>query len=626
MKRNKNFDQLAIDNLKINTLAAIEQSNLGEPAKIMTAAKIFHELFFYHYNFDVKNPLSPKRDRIIVSSNLLNPLYLATLRFMGLISDEEFRSYGTKNAKLDVILNKNLNLGIEVSGSSKGQNLAQAVGFALAENYLSNKFSELKNYTYLICNRSDLSEGIASEALAFAGEQQLKRLIILADSGSYFSDYQSLSTRRLKPAQYFDSLNLGYIFVKDGRPKSIYKAINKAKRFNKPVVIEIDSILGEKVLNFDLKKDGKLLNEEDLESLKESLLFKKTDNFAIYKEVAEIYQNRFAKLSDQFSHWTPSDELIKFLNNNLKENLNDLTIQKDSNLGEITEQILDNLAQKYENLFLGANNHHDFQNIKSLDGAYALNNKEGRSVLFGPRNECSASIISGISAYLNSKPVLISSLAYADKLIDSIELAIKNKVNILYIFKDDNLLNSTNIINNVGPATIAKLRTIDGLKLFRSADKNELKGAFEFYLNNNNGPVAICFDKNSNFELNNTSKNEIKFGAYYLKKENFDWVLISSGHDLKLALEVGKLLGLSVISASNRDNLRELKYTKNYAISFESVSSFSWNKYAKYCIGLDNIDELKSGKDIAEKTALDKKNLINKISKIITKSKQNKTK
>lgn len=57
-----------------------------------------------------------------------------------------------------------------------------AVGVALAEAHLNAKFSEINHYTYVICGDGDLQEGIAHEAMSFAGKQQLNKLIVMHDS------------------------------------------------------------------------------------------------------------------------------------------------------------------------------------------------------------------------------------------------------------------------------------------------------------------------------------------------------------------------------------------------------------------------------------------------------------
>ena len=76
--------------------------------------------------------------------------------------------------------------GIETTTGPLGQGISTAVGMALAERMLAERFNRegheiVDHYTYVIASDGDLQEGVASEASSLAGHLGLGRLISFWD-------------------------------------------------------------------------------------------------------------------------------------------------------------------------------------------------------------------------------------------------------------------------------------------------------------------------------------------------------------------------------------------------------------------------------------------------------------
>ena len=76
--------------------------------------------------------------------------------------------------------------GIEVTTGPLGQGVANAVGMAMAERFLAERFNrpghELVDHrTYAICSDGDMMEGISQEAASIAGHFGLGKLIVCYD-------------------------------------------------------------------------------------------------------------------------------------------------------------------------------------------------------------------------------------------------------------------------------------------------------------------------------------------------------------------------------------------------------------------------------------------------------------
>ncbi|MCH6545132.1 MAG: hypothetical protein IH796_03935 [Deltaproteobacteria bacterium] len=83
--------------------------------------------------------------------------------------------------------------GVETTTGPLGQGFANAVGMAIAQDYLASMFNKddaaiLDHYIYGICSDGDMMEGLSHEAASLAGHLKLGKIIFFYDDNGITID------------------------------------------------------------------------------------------------------------------------------------------------------------------------------------------------------------------------------------------------------------------------------------------------------------------------------------------------------------------------------------------------------------------------------------------------------
>ncbi|MEM9211328.1 MAG: 1-deoxy-D-xylulose-5-phosphate synthase N-terminal domain-containing protein, partial [Pseudomonadota bacterium] len=179
----------AIRFLAADAVHAATSGHQGMPIGMADVATV---LFEHYLKFDAAAPNWPDRDRFILSvghgSMLLYALlYLTGYEDMTLEQIKDFRQWGSATAGHPEFGHAD---GIETTTGPLGQGLANAVGFAMAEQALAGRFGKkiVDHYTYVFAGDGCLMEGVSHEAIGLAGRQKLSKLIVFWDNNDISID------------------------------------------------------------------------------------------------------------------------------------------------------------------------------------------------------------------------------------------------------------------------------------------------------------------------------------------------------------------------------------------------------------------------------------------------------
>ncbi|WP_211246933.1 transketolase [[Mycoplasma] collis] len=602
MKFDKYLDLLAINTLKINGLSAINNANSGHSGIVLSAATIMHTLFSRHLVFNPKSPRWINRDRFILSAGHGSALLYSQLRILNLISQEDLENFRQLGSKTPGHPEFGHTLGVEATTGPLGQGVANAVGLALAESHLNSKFPEINHYTYVLVGDGDLQEGVANEALSFAGRQQLNKLIVLHDSNKIQLDSQVSDVFDEDLRLKMEALGFDYQIVPN-KVSKISKAIAKAKKSKRPSFIEVKTIIGEGTSKANTTDIHGVPLGEELELLKEKLNWS-FDNFHVPVEVSDYYhqalEERVAEAENKF---LVSENLKEFLRNSFNAIEIDLDLNKNDSTRNYSGKIVEYLGQKAPHWIGGSADLSVSTKVKGADGDFCPTNRTGRNILFGVREFAMAGIANGIALHSTLKPFVSTFFVFSDYLKPAIRLSALMGLPVTYVFSHDSVF-----VGEDGPThqpieQLAMLRSIPGIKVLRPADETETKAAFELAINSKRKPHVIVTTRQNIKSLDETCKKEFRLGSYFVNKTDSPYALIATGSELASALRVGKRLNLNVISASNWDE--KMLWNPNYSISFEAGTTFGWEKLARCNVGINTFGLSAPGESVYKHFKLD---------------------
>ena len=234
--------------IRFLSIDAVEKADSGHPGMPMGMADVATILFKYYLKFNPKNPNWMNRDRFVLSAGHGSMLLYSLLYLTGYqsISLNDIKNFRQLNSICAGHPEYEKNTGIETTTGPLGQGIANAVGFALAEEILKKRFGKdvFDHKTYIVAGDGCLMEGISHEALSLAGHLKLKNLVMLFDNNSISIDGPTSLAVSDNFKKRFESYGWNYIEINGHNEKQIFKTLKKVQKAKKPTVISCKTTIG----------------------------------------------------------------------------------------------------------------------------------------------------------------------------------------------------------------------------------------------------------------------------------------------------------------------------------------------------------------------------------------------
>ena len=648
-----NIVDKTLNYVKSITAQIISNAGSGHTGSSLGISAIMLALFKNHYNFDVSDTDFMNRDRFVLSSGHACPVYYTLLSMFGFdVSLQDLKNLRVLGSKTPGHPEYRVTDGVEVSTGPLGQGVANAVGLAIAQTLMAEKFncvgfSIINNYTYCLVGDGDLMEGVAQEACSLAGNLKLNKLILLYDANDVTIDGSVNLSNKENIAKKFKAM--GWNVIKCRKGNDFYacsRAIARAKKLDKPTLVIFKTTIG---IGTDKEGTssihGVALNSEELKTFNKKLGIE--ESFYIPNDVRDycMSSSRRGKLNhekwnqDLAVYATSNPDLYRQFVNFFDRKRVDIdklvrSSYKWEGLSgrELNHIILNEFASKLPQLIGGtADLMHSTGAYIENGGHYNTGNRRGRNIHFGVREHAMSAIVNGISLYEDFIPFCSTFLSFANYMYPSIRLACSMKLNVIYFFTHDSIFVGQDGISHQPIEQLSQLRSFIGLKVFRSCDANELLAGYDYALTNN-GPIAFVLSRQPMGVVDGLY-DEARQGGYIIKpaQKEAEVVIFATGSEVKLALNVAKELekkhSVSVVSMPCIELFEEqtqayknkvLQKSAKLRVAIEASNDKIWHKYVGengLIIGVNDYQGSGKGEEVYSKAGFNEKDIVKAITK-----------
>ena len=641
------------NSIRFLSIDAVEKANSGHPGLPMGMADVATILFKYYLKFNPKNPNWMNRDRFVLSAGhgsmlLYSLLYLTGYKSISLNSIKNFRQLNSICAGHPEY---EPNSGIETTTGPLGQGIANAVGFALAEEILKKKFGKniINHKTYVLAGDGCLMEGISHEALSLAGHLKLKNLIMLFDNNSISIDGPTSLAVSDNYKKRFNSYGWDFIEIDGHNEKQIIKALKKAQKAKRPTTISCKTTIGYGAPNKSgtASAHGSPLGKDEIVLVRKKLKWN-YEPFKVPEKILEEWKKIGNKGTKEEIKWKKKYNRKKnlvektFSNNfnkifeiekqNVINNLETIATRKSS------EKILSKLVEKNKALIGGSADLSGSNNTKTKNHKIIKpGNFTGNYIHYGVREHAMSGVMNGLALHSGLIPYGGTFLIFSDYCKPSIRLSAFMKQRVIYVMSHDSIGLGEDGPTHQPIEQLSGLRSIPNLNVFRPADTTETLECWQLALENTNTPsvIALTRQKLEQVRKEFVKENKCSKGAYELSRNNeqIDLTILASGSELNLALEVSHKLATQntyskVISVpcinyfedQPSDYKEKILNETKYKVSIEAASTDCWKKFVGnngLCFGVDNFGKSAPYKDAFKHFGLTSDNIVKKVKEMI---------
>jgi transketolase len=544
--------------------------------------------------------------------------------------------------------------GVEATTGPLGQGFANGVGMAIAERWLAKNYNRpgyevINHHTYAIVSDGDLMEGVSSEAASLAGTLRLGKLIYLYDDNDISIEGSTDLAFTEDVARRFQAYGWHVVGPIDGMDTASVDAAIRAAQAEKehPSLIICRTIIGYGSPNKagTAAAHGEPLGEEEVRLAKARLGWKYEEPFTVPPEVLAHFRQAQERGRRYQEEW---EERMKAYRRaypdeaqQLEEDLRgDLPDGWDSDLDLLfpnfdkpvatraaSGEVLNALAPKVRSLFGGsADLAPSTKTTLKGYGDFSFDNYGGRNLHFGVREHAMGAVASGMALHGGIIPYTGTFLIFYDYMRPPVRLAAMMGIRAIYIFSHDSVGLGEDGPTHQPIEQLIGLRAVPNLVTIRPADATETVEAWKVALQRRNGPTALVLTRQNLPVLDRKTlapASGVKRGGYILWEENTspDVILIGTGSEVHIALEAGKLLRESGISARvvslpswELFEAQPLDYRNSVLplgikarVSIEAGSPLGWERYVGsegVIIGLSRFGASAPWKVIYEKLGL----------------------
>lgn len=614
----------------------------GHQGTAMALAPLGHVLYSRVMNHDPANPHWPDRDRFILSNGHASILQYSLLYLNGYgLELDDIKAFRQWESATPGHPEAGHTAGVEVTTGPLGQGFANAVGMAIAERMMRDRFgADVQHHnTYVIAGDGCLMEGVSHEAASLAGHLKLGGLVCVYDDNHITIDGNTDLTYNDNVAERFAAY--GWHVESLGEVADDLDTLEHALRqaaavTDKPSLLILRSHIGypSPDLTDNHEAHGNPFTAEQVTRTKDVMGIP-DEPFWAPAELVEAYRAHAAgRGSDELSAWqTRFDESALDEDEwnacwdatGLKGWADALPVfeQGDKIATRVAiQKAFDATLAGVPGLVAGAADLTGNTGTK-LAGQIpqAFETPGGRQVHYGVREHGMGSAMVGMARHGGVLPAGGTFFVFLDYMRPAVRLAALSKAKVLFVFTHDSVGVGEDGPTHQPVEHLATLRCIPDLQVIRPADANETAQAWKAVVEHD-GPTALVLSRQAIPVV--TDGSAVDVGAAVIRSAASPKViLVATGSEVHVCVEAAERLNADGIAASvvsmpswDRFEAQDDSYKASVfpagvpVVSLEAATTFGWERYADECIGIDRFGASAPGGLVLDKLGINVDNVV----------------
>jgi len=639
------LDQTAIDIARGLAMDAPLAANSGHQGTAMALAPLAHALYSRVMKYDPADPQWPDRDRFVLSAGHASILQYSFLYLAGVGAADglqmddlrAFRQWGSRTPGHPEVGHTP---GVEVTTGPLGQGLANAVGMAIAERYLSAKFGTdaIDHHTYVIAGDGCLMEGVSHEAASLAGHLGLGKLIAIYDDNHVTIDgvtelaYSDHAAQRFA-AYGWDVVQLGEIA---DDVDALEQALRAAQHNDRPSLLILRSHIGHPSPTHtdDPHAHGLAFKPDDVTATKQVMgipdepFWAPDDAVAAYRaHTAERGAAAHADWSGRNAAVVASPEWVAAWGATGVDGW-DTNLPSYEPGASVATRVAINAAfnatlEHLPGLLAGSADLTGNTGTK-LDGQtrQSADDPGGRQVYFGVREHGMGSAMVGMALHGGVLPAGGTFFAFLDYMRPPVRLAALSGAKVTFVFTHDSVGVGEDGPTHQPVEQLATLRAIPDLHVIRPADANETVAAWVDAVRHD-GPTALVLTRQNVPVV--TDGSAVARGAGIVSDvpaDELDLIIVAAGSEVAVGLGAAAILadegiGARVVSMPSWDRFEQQDddYYESVLpdgvpiLAVEAGVAQGWHYYADEVVSIDRFGASAPGDVVMDKLGINPTNV-----------------
>ncbi|EOZ4595600.1 transketolase [Morganella morganii] len=556
--------------IRFLSMDAVQKANSGHPGAPMGMADIAEVLWRDYLKHNPANPHWSDRDRFVLSNGHGSMLIYSLLHLTGYdVSMDDLKAFRQLHSKTPGHPEYGYTPGVETTTGPLGQGIANAVGFAVAEQTLAAQFNRpghdiVDHHTYVFMGDGCMMEGISHEACSLAGTLKLGKLVAFYDDNGISIDGNVQGWFTDDTAKRFEAYGWHVVRGIDGHnPDQIKAAVEEAKAVtDKPSLLMCKTVIGfgspKKAGTADAH--GSPLGDAEIAATREALNWP----YAPFEIPQEIYTEWDAKKTGaaaesewdvKFAHY---EKAFPELAREYRRRVNgELPAQWEADANAFIQNLQDNpvsIASRKASQnaleafgkvlpeFMGGSADLAPSNLTMWSGSAPINeDKAGNYIHYGVREFGMSAIMNGIALHGGFIPYGATFLMFVEYARNAVRMAALMKIRSIFVYTHDSIGLGEDGPTHQPVEQIASLRVTPNMSTWRPCDQVESAVAWKYAIERKNGPTSLIFSRQNLAQQPRTAQQlaDIEKGAYILKDcaGQPEVILIATGSEVELAVK-----------------------------------------------------------------------------------------